>query len=553
MNLTSERFEEGFGILADLVQRGDEGLGSEYASSWSAFSSCPPAEEESDEGRARARRHLEWFLFEHERAGGARLVIDELIEAWGSLAAPDLRRAHAAYLQSQTGIYQVQSAETERRVRVQELAGLTELEFLDAELSRVLAVGDLVVGRVYPVGEGAYHISPGAGVFRDERLARALETDLARLREERGHGILRLSQRELEAMFWAPREVSGSSAVSAAGSAADLEKRLVQGGIDPAQAAHWIQVLAATPFQQDSIAPGSDGPLAKMLEVVAFETDLDLDETRRRALAAWRDLATESGAPRAAADASIQSASPREAVAEFDRDRAAGMDLEASLQALERKLGLEAEDEPDPGSAPDFPGVVGAMVEELLWETRATRGPDQARPLEGLRLFAGYARGIGVFENLTARDLLAFAAFWLPESRQLKSGAEAERLVLALGAFAEWARESQGVDLFEEGELEEHLRGLRESLPRAVVANAKLARVTDVDGELFDVLAIDPGGRARVSGVYDEEREVEVEERVAAHLQAGDFLRGHTRDDGAFVVACCYPPEAGALRRSLRQ
>ena len=37
---------------------------------------------------------------------------------------------------------------------------------IEAELDAVFEVGDLIVGRLFPVEEGRYHVSPGAGVFR---------------------------------------------------------------------------------------------------------------------------------------------------------------------------------------------------------------------------------------------------------------------------------------------------------------------------------------------------------------------------------------------------
>ena len=189
------------------------------------------------------------------------------------------------------------------------------------------------------------------------------------------------------------------------------------------------------------------------------------------------------------------------------------------------------------------------MVEEFLWETERDEGADRRREREVLRAFGGYTEKLGVFENLTAREFLSFAAFWLPESRRLRSGAEAERLVDALLAFGHWAAENQGLEALS-GTLGEQLASLTRSLPRAVVANALLPRDTQVAGELFEYCGPASPGCATVRDVRGEEREVRFEERLLAVLEDGDLFRGHTSDDGCFVVSCCYPPEAAGLRQS---
>src|SRR6185369_13207547 len=105
----------------------------------------------------------------------------------------------------------------------------------------------------------------------------------------------------------------------------------------------------------------------------------------------------------AASDDSADPEAVARAVAEFERKRKAGAPLEAAFQELERDLDLadptSANDEEE-APVPDFPGVVGAMIEEFLWETRGDGDPG----LERLRSLGRHAADIGVFENLRGRD-----------------------------------------------------------------------------------------------------------------------------------------------------
>ncbi|MCB9916524.1 MAG: hypothetical protein H6828_15470 [Planctomycetes bacterium] len=549
MPLTPERFEAGFELFRELAERGVPALAARLAASRARFFGAAGPAVQDEAGRATERRHLERFLFEESAGTGGGLAVDELLEAWAARAPRDLRDEHAAYLQSVPGIFEVVASAAGAAPRLRELAGLADYDLGEAELGAVFAAGDLVVGRLYPLGDGSHHVSPGAGVFRDPRLVRALEHDLARLREERGHGVLRLSQTELEAMFW-ERAVAAVPRDDDDQAPTRLAEFLAAGGVAPAQIATWLDALRRQPFPSESLAPGSEDLCGRILEVLAFETELDLERARSLVLAAWRaGAAVPAPAPeRVPAERAAGTTPVAEAVADFARDRALGLDLEASLRELERKLGLEDDEDEGDGPAPDFPGVVGAMVEEYLWELGATEGAEAVQRQASLRLFGEFARGLGVFENLSARDVLTFVTFWLPESRRLASGAQAEPLVGALQGFAAWAREAQGVDALD-AELDAQLAALRESLPRAIDANALLPRAGDEEGELFHLLACDARGRARVAGVEGEPREVELDPRLAALLRPGDPFRGYTRVDGAFVVACCYPPQAEALRR----
>lgn len=509
-----------------------------------------PGDERSEE--AALHRRLEWFLFEFDR--GARGSVAELVwDEWRQGLEEEPAERSELLLESWTGVFEVLER-GEATYVVQELAGLARVHLRTPAGSPDLAAGELLVGRVFPVGDGTYLLSPAAGVFRNPELRTALHRDLERMRQGGAQAILRLSQAELERMFFAmgsteapPQEPERSPEEVLE----ELTALLAAGGVAPALVGQWVEVLRRTPWRPEGLVSGVGDAVGAILDELAFQTDVDLDRARALLLEGW------SGLHRARAQGTSEElpATPGggdsvlDSLREFDRDRAAGLDLESSFRELERRLGIEPETEGNDPEAPDFPGVVGAMVEEYLWETEREHGEERRRAHEGLRAFGGYTEGLGVFENLSARDFLSFATFWIPESRRLKSGAEAERLVEALGAFGRWAAESQGLDDLREP-LEEHLAHLSENLARAVVANALLAADGQEDGELFEFLRPEAADSAWVRDQAGEERVVAFETRLLGVLASGDLFRGHTRQDGVFVVSCCYPPEAAALRTS---
>lgn len=546
-------FEAGFELFRHLIASRPE-LVAEFESSREVFPGVPTGVDLED--KLRDRRHFEFFLFERQSESFDALPMDVLLDQWQEAASEKLQGSRATFTESITGIFVVQELE-DGFLGVQELAGLTQLRIAPGPTMVDFQVGDLIVGRLYPVEGGLYVASPAAGLFRNPALRQAIEMDLSALRQSRSHAIMRLSQMELERMFWA--EMSAEMAVAQADgatSAADrdpvgeLETFLAREGIGREVVRSWCRALAGTPYDAKALVSGVDDLVGGMLEQLAFQTEIDLARARELLLAAWQRLNLTAG--EAKADVAVEATDPdhvAQSLAEFDRDRAAGIDVETSFRELAKRLGLDDEDLDDDSEAPDFPGVVGAMVEEFLWETEESQGSKERQAHEGLRVFGAYTANIGVFENLSRREVLSFAAFWLPESRRLKSGSEAARLVRALASFSEWADQTHGLELLS-GDLAQILDGLSVSLPRAVVANALLPKQPESTGELFEFLGTEQG-LVKIRDGHGEAREVELDRRLPSLLEEGDLFRGHTRDDGQFVVSCCYPPEAEQLRQSL--
>jgi hypothetical protein len=194
--------------------------------------------------------------------------------------------------------------------------------------------------------------------------------------------------------------------------------------------------------------------------------------------------------------------------------------------------------------APDFPGVVGAMVEEFLWETRAADA-------DLLRLFAEYGANIGVFENLGARELLVFATIWLPERGALHSADDARRMLEVLRAFCEWSENVHDVPLLQA--FRAVLHGVDASLGRIALANRVRAEERDLQrGEMFEVTGVGRG-QADVRDARGHVSHVQLDPRMAEHLIAGDRLRATQPEPGSLAVHCCYPAEVARLEAQGRR
>jgi hypothetical protein len=553
--------ELGLALFGDLVQQAPD-LRRRLVEQQAIFG--PPAPDGDREERVQhAARALEWFLFEGP-GDGAPLPAEELLERWREAAGERLRVAPELYLQSVTGVYAVESVESDGTLGVRELAGLTPLRLVPAQRLGDLRPGDLLVGRIFHLGSGLHAGTPALAPLRNAEVRRALERDLARLREGRTHAVLRLSQLELERMFWSPSKGDGAVLPTRSGDGApvgdaeasgdpvgELERFLTEGGLDAATISDWKRVLSRAPFDPRRLVTGVDDVVGAMLEELAFRTRVDLESARARLLQAWPRLAAtgiqapeEARAPRDAEPGSVAAS-----LEEFDRDRAAGLGVEASFDALERRLGLADDDEDADSGAPDFPGVVGAMVEEFLWESELVGGPEARRDLEGLRLFADALSTVGVFENVGPRDVLGFLTFRVPEGGAVRTDEEARALVGAMEDFARWSSSAQGVELVDD-ELAPALEALRESLPRVVRANRTLREGAAPEDELFEYLGPGASGLARVRDAGELEREVDADPGVCAELLPGDLFRGHTLESGRFRIGRCYPPQARLLREA---
>jgi hypothetical protein len=519
------------------------------------------------------RRHLEWFLLERTSPSLPGLAIQRLAEEDPKSSGLDDPEFLAGLMNSHAGVFEVSSVKPGEGMWLRDLASLGEYPVLEPEAAAVLEKGDLIAGRMFPSVEGAYRLSRAAAFHRNRPLLDALRGDLERARSTR-RGVVRVGQRELESMFFA-----ADPAGAPADPVGDARKLLLESGIERAEVEAWLEDLAQTPFERENLVIGMDDALGPILDRLAFESGVDLDAARRSLMHAWDHL-TKHGPGRGASLTPgegrrvnvARKSGPKSrgeidaarALAEFEKKRKAGVPLDDVFDELERELALDEEEgdggeielEDGEGAAPardaeelspvpDFPGVVSAMITEFLWETGRDAGAVRAEDMAGLESFGRFAHHIGVFENLSTRDLLTYTTFWLPESGGLESGDQARALLTALGTFLRWADETQDLSLH--ADFGETLNALKTTLPRIVEANRRRTRAADrTQGELYEIL--DAGGRdARVRDRTGGEHGVEIEPDLASWLRAGDRVRANRLDDGRLAVYCVYPPEARGL------
>lgn len=542
-------FEQRFEALEGRV-REDAILAREFQESGPEFfqGRFDPAREK-DDALAR-RRHLEWFLLERTSQSLEGLAIQRLAEVDAERSGLDDPARLAALLGSHASLFEVSGVKPGEGLWLRDLASHGEYPVLEPEAAQVLEKGDLIAGRIFPTPEGVHRLSRAAAFYRNPSLLEALRNDLERARASR-RGVVRVNQRELESMFFAA-DLTGTPA-DPVGEARAL---LLEGGVEREQIDAWFEELAQTPFERERLVVGVDDALGPLLDRLAFDSTVDLDAARRALVHAWESLATHGigtgisltpqAPPRAAATEAVDAA---RALAEFETKRKAGLPLDQIFSDLEKELcleeGTEAADPGESSPAPDFPGVVGAMITEFLWETEREAGPARAAELRPIESFGRFAHDIGVFENLSSRDLLTYTAWWLPESGDLSSGDDARALLGALASFLRWADETQDLELY--AGFHATLSALAESLPRVTEANRRRTRSADPSqGELYEILDLDQG-RARVSDRGGVESEARIEPDLAAWLKPHDRVRANRMDDGRLAVYCCYPPEAGGL------
>lgn len=535
-----DRALESLGALA----RADSELASEEARARRAFfGPDTPVARAGDE--LAERRFREWFLLERVCEDASAVPIEVLAERIDADRAPELSERRAALLNSRAGAFEVSGVQAGVGIWLRDLAGRGEVPVGEAEASRELLVGDLIVGRVFPFDDGTFELSRAAGCFRHPELVPAVERDLERARGP-SRGPLRIGQLELERMFFAATGPATGAARTSDDPVGDARAALVELGLSPERGDAVIARLRTAPRDPRAWTFGTsaDG-LGPILDELAFDTDVDLERVRAILLELWPTVGPAPNgpdaplAPAAPNGPSRATASPdaggpadvRSALDEFDDGRRAGRDLDGLFRELEARLGLEPEGLEDPGELPDFPGVVGAMVVEFLWEQHA-RDPKSAAAWQDLALLGRATQDVGVFENLKTADLVRFAAFWVPETRPTVDPAA---LIDALRAFARWCVDEHQLGALDDADAT--LGPLAESLPRLVRANATLAAEASGAGELWEL--VEPTGELpllRRRDGHAEERPLPDE--LLQHLELGDYLR--IADDRVLRV---YPPE----------
>jgi hypothetical protein len=546
--------------LGALV-RSDPAWSSELEASLQEFS--PGGQRRAQDPLFR-RRHLEWFLLERAAGGEAETALERAARRWPRESGLDRPGALTGLRHSRAGIFEVSGVQAGAGLWLSDLGGAGEFPVEDPDAAAAVRDGDVIAGRIFPADGGAHRISGAAAHVRDARVLAALKSDLREARRAR-RGVLRVGQRELEAMFWAA-EPGRDDPVG------DARALLARGGVEPGEAEAILESLGAAPFDEQRVLHGAADVLGEVLDRLAFDTSIDLDEARRTLVHAWASLAGEGpgSGPRLAPQAGRAADAPGTEVAlalrRFEERRKAGEPLAALLDELELELGLaepgeneeeereadgdgdrppQASDEDDAPVEAGDPGEVAALVAEFLWQEERESGPAQAARHAWLRSLPQVLPGLASLEDLGRRELAAFAAAWLPDSGEIVDADSARARLASLIELARWAESEQQVPLGER--LGPLFARLSESLPRIAQANQQRTREAPRgEGRFWRVEEV-RGERAQVADASGARREAQLDPALAAWLRPGDRLRGSLGPDGRLAVYACYPPEIAEL------
>jgi hypothetical protein len=554
VHLDSESIDRVLDAVQDAI-RGDSTLAADlHASRSDFFPGAAPAGVSGEEARLAERRHLEWFLAERCEIGLHEDRLAALLERCAAEAGVDPVELTSALLSSHASLFEVTAVEPGRGMELWDLAGLFPCDAAEPAGSRALAVGDLIAGRVFPIGAGLYHVSRAAGSWRSAKLLAALKKDFERVRTERAptsRGTLRLRESEIESMFHArdgSPEAGITTPIPKPGAVARARELLRTSGLSPEDAADVIAGLAQEAPDPARILPGGRDVLGEILDTLAFETSIDLDAARAVLLEAWDELhAPGASAPPAAEDpapARGPAVDVGTAVAEFDRKRLEGTPLEQALRELERDLDLDPDDGSDDleedGPAPDFPGVVEAMVEEFLWDEGRERGLEAAQRCQSLRGLGRSAADVTVFESLGPRELIDFAGRWVFDVGGLRDPEDAAALVECLARFCRWAEENHDVPIATS--FAPALARLRASLPRLASAN-RACPPGVARGNWYQLVHDAGGDRGEFEDLDGAPTTFAVAPGILPHLRPGDLVRGQPEQGAFLAVASCHPAE----------
>lgn len=567
------------------------------------------------------RRHLEWFALERTSAALGDLPFEALLDTWRERADADERAAVECLRQSVTGVFEVRDVDPGRGLWLHDLLSLGAFPVAEAEASAALEEGDILAGRIFPLGDSQFRLSPAVAVFRNPALLDALRRDLEQVRRGR-RGSLRIHQGEIERMFFHEQRVGSPSLASEFAAAEmdadpdadlgrlpdpdaprELRQLLVDSGMDAELVDGTILQLAALALGGEGARAEGHALLGELLAQAAFETGADLKRLTELAHEAFASLAAraiearateareretkqrtegKTAAPRTgpspavdggqkparteraepsrrdkretregvASESGSESGADRpkiaEALAAFDAARAGGSDLDALFAQLESELGLDDVDEEDPGDAPDFPGVLGAIVQEFLWELGLVEGEGAALAHRGLMRLSAFGEQIGVFENFGPEHLLEFAARWSIDRGDLHGARQASSMLESLEKFCRWIEEQHHSPLWT---LFERTHGeLTVSLPRVAAVNESLrdgARAA-AHGRSPSVVRAHADG---VLGIYDESGawlELVAPDSALASVREGDLVLWSPHKNGAELLLL-YPPQAASL------
>ncbi len=544
MQSNQKSIEAGLALFQQILMD-TKGIGKEFESSRIEFNAILPTDEE--EAALARRRHFEWYLLERDSKQLDAIPAVACMDAWLQAAAPEFVDHSEAFLHSFAGVFEVSSAEANQGLWLSDIFGLGEYPVESPGTELDVEVGDLLVGRLFPIGEGIHCLSLAVTLYREPQLIKAVRRDLNSLRKSR-RGVMRIGQQELERLFFeiqVQTDGANSDGVDLNKERQRARRGLAKAGLDESSIDEVLLEVTKSSVEADSEA------VTRILNALAFEEQVDLEQAQRVLAQLWAAESDPSAtcAPEAASGDSTAATKSfgkdaHAALKRFDQERAKGHDTEGLYSQLAQELGLDGDDEEQGEiTLPDFPGVVGAMVEEFLWDVERTQGPAVADSLGRIRLLAEFGADIGVFETLGRSQILDYAGRWLLDSGKLEGPEDARASIQALTEFCAWTQEQHDHPIMDE--CAEFLGPLAKSLPRLAELKKHCAEQSSTH-KPYSVLAI---GEQGISLADENGRKISAAIQLAESqlLRDGDLLHGAIKED-TFQLSACYP---GELRKLL--
>ena len=422
---------------------------------------------------AAEHRFAEWFLIERESEslGAVPITIQPYLKD-----SEDLEGSLA-------GMFLVESVGD--TVAVTDMQAGTVIELAE---QGTLQVGDLLVGRLYPVSGECWAPSAATPALRPGRdLAHAFMRDLKGLELDR-----RLLQIELEHLLLRKHRGTSTSMVNPSAEEqaledlveapdtplehleADLEQLLLSAG-DQRSATDLSQTLA--------VAAGPGMVIGPLLDELAFDTNVDLDRTRRVLLEIWN--AHHVGQVRSTEETSSSSGPPGETLGEslvrkldegigeqedvediFSQiEKIAGIDAdEADGEEDERNTAIVAEVFPSPDDDGDA-GDLSPLITEFHWET-GVEDAEHTALSTWVELQRNAAAPNTDLEAIPATDLMRLLLHVYLRSAQQERAQQVRGAYEELRGFYEWVFTTQELDRREvlgqcKGALLDHLERLQ--------------------------------------------------------------------------------------------
>lgn len=531
-------------IAAELAS--DPAMAAELTRARREFLSGAPVRPDS----AADARFCEWFVTERDSD-----VLGDIPARVVGGVPEDVREA---LLDSVCGLFLVAGAGHEVRLR-----DVITDDDLNMPADPRLALGDVLMGRLYPVDDGLVSPSPLVTVIRDgAALVEAVRSDLARADLAR-----RLSQAEVEAVLHlGTPEAAARGAQDAAAEPEDdvaeedslppehYEERLAELLGDPDE----LDVTAADISRALAASPNSAGAvIGPLLEQFAFETAADLGVLHQTLVELWNAHRKAPHTTKAVPTPEPTRQAQRDDIDDLDgpglgaaiarrleQGDAAHEDVEKLFGDIESVLGDEDEDEDDDDwNRPD--GDLDPLVTEFLWERDHAAGSaaatvlaafleqQNALPVPGVYLEA-------ITPNEIARFLLQTYLSTPPGQRAARVGAT----FAVLSEFFVWAEDTQEYALT--ATIETCRREVAEPLSRTARASLALSTATEVvagrRAQVHRVLRIE-AGEVEVVGDNDAPVWLDLQD-AASMLRVGDILlaglepngHGGAQVDGLAVV-----------------